>query len=179
MATPQLQPEQIVWLSHAVAHHIANQRVQYTKRAVPLSVQQRMSMTGFFSAEVLNTRVVTLQNERVQNPDFYPALVAMGFRNLPDQSVMGAVTFSDVVVSHVPFDNGLLFHELVHVEQYRQLGIERFSELYVTGFLTGGGYDGIPLEMQAYALGARYENNPQDLFSVEDLVRDSIKRQAL
>jgi hypothetical protein len=37
-------------------------------------------------------------------------------------------------------DYGLLFHELVHVEQYRQLGIPRFAELYVRGFLSGGGY---------------------------------------
>jgi len=103
----------------------------------------------------------------------------MGFRNLPDQSTMGAITFSDVVVSHVPFDNGLLFHELVHVEQYRQLGIERFSELYVKGFLTGGGYNGIPLEKQAYALGTQYETNPQHLFSVQDIVRDSIRQQGL
>jgi hypothetical protein len=57
------------------------------------------------------------------NPDFYPMLRSLGFNNLPDQSTMGAITFSDVVVSHEPFSNGLLFHELVHVEQYRQLGI--------------------------------------------------------
>jgi hypothetical protein len=179
MASPQLQPEQIAWFSGAVAQYIAGQRAHYARRAVPLSAEQRMSMAGFFTPEVLDMRLVTLQNERVQNPDFYPALIAMGFRNLPDQSTMGAITLSDVVVSHVPFDNGLLFHELVHVEQYRQLGIERFSELYVKGFLTGGGYDGIPLEKQAYALGTQYENHPQRLFSVQDIVRDSIRRQGL
>jgi hypothetical protein len=54
----------------------------------------------------------------------------MGFNNLPDQSTMAAITFCDVVVSHESFSDGLLFHELVHVEQYRQLGISRFSELY-------------------------------------------------
>ena len=56
---------------------------------------------------------------------------------------MAAVTFCDVVVSHQPFTYGLLFHELVHVEQYRQLGIPRFAELYVRGFLSGGWYDGL------------------------------------
>ena len=53
-------------------------------------------------------------------------LKSLGFNNLPDQSKMGAITFNDVVVSHEAFSNGLLFHELVHVEQYRQLGIPRF-----------------------------------------------------
>jgi hypothetical protein len=32
---------------------------------------------------------------------------------------MAAIMFSEVVVSHDPFVNRLLFHELVHVEQYR------------------------------------------------------------
>src|SRR6202051_1159062 len=76
-------------------------------------------------------------------------LRSLGFNNLPDQSAMAAITFRDVVVSHEAFSNGLLFHELVHVEQCRQLGIPRFSELYVRGFLTGSSYDAIPLEVNA------------------------------
>jgi hypothetical protein len=62
----------------------------------------------------------------------------LGFNNLPDQSTMGAITFNDAVVLHEAFTNGLLFHELVHVEQYRQRGIPRLSERYVRGFLNGG-----------------------------------------
>jgi hypothetical protein len=50
-----------------------------------------------------------------------------------------------------PFSDGLLFHEPVHVEQYRQLGIPRFSEFYVRGFLNGGSYEAIPLEVNAYS----------------------------
>jgi hypothetical protein len=76
-----------------------------------------------------------------------------------------------VVVSHEPFSNGILFHELVHVEQYRQLGIPRFSDLYVRGFLNGGSYEAIPLEVNAYTLGGRFEANPRQQFSVEDEVR--------
>jgi hypothetical protein len=70
------------------------------------------------------------------------------------------ITFSDVVVSHEPFRNGLLFHELVHVEQYRQFGIPRFSELYVRGFLNGGSYEAIPLEVNAYALAVNLRKIP-------------------
>ena len=75
---------------------------------------------------------------------------SLGISDLPDFSSVEAVTFESVVVSHVPFSDGLLFHELVHVEQYRQLGVSRFAELYVRGFLFNGGYDGIPLERNAY-----------------------------
>jgi hypothetical protein len=58
----------------------------------------------------------------------------LGFKNLPDQSMMVAITFCDVVVSHQPFSAGLLFHEFVHVEQYRELGVSRFSELMFADF---------------------------------------------
>jgi hypothetical protein len=97
---------------------------------------------------------------------------AAGFDNLPNQSTMAAITFSDCVVSHVPFTDALLFHELVHVEQYRQIGVPRFADLYLKGFLNGGGYFEIPLEQSAYALGQRYEADPFGPFSVaEDVAR--------
>ena len=83
---------------------------------------------------------------------------------------MAAITLSDKIVSHFDFTDGLLFHELVHVEQCRQLGIPRFAELYVRGFLNGGSYEAIPLEVNAYALGGRYENNSAQHFSVAEEV---------
>ena len=128
-------------------------------------------MTGFFSPQVLDaTRLLVLRGERVGNPDFYPLLRRLGFNNLPDQSTNAAITFCDVVVSHEAFSNGLLFHELVHVEQYRQLGIPRFGELYVSGFLNSGSYEAIPLEVNAYSLEDRFRRDPRQMFSVEDEV---------
>jgi len=172
MPTPRLTPEQIAQVSGLVSQYISTQRDRYGSRATPLSAQQKAAMAGFFSPQLLeSTRVLVLQGERVANPDFYPMLKGMGFKNLPDQSRMGAITFCDVVVSHEPFYDGLLFHELVHVQQYRQLGIPRFSELYVRGFLNGGSYEAIPLEVNAYTLEGRFEQNPARQFSVEDEVR--------
>jgi hypothetical protein len=171
-ATPKLTPDQVAQVSELVAGYISSQRRKYAPRAVPLSAQQRAPLEPFFVREVLdNVRVLVLEGERVPNPDFYPMLRGLGFNNLPDQSAMGAITFCDVVVSHERFTAGLLFHELVHVEQYRQLGIPRFSDLYVRGFLNGGSYDAIPLEVNAYTLGGRFESDPQRLFSVDDEVR--------
>ena len=172
MPTPRLTPEQIAQVSGLVSDYISTQRERYAPRAIPLSVQQKTAPEGFFSADVLDgTRLLVLRAERVGNPDFYPMLRSLGFKNLPDQSTMGAITFCDVVVSHEAFSNGLLFHELVHVEQYRQLGIPRFSELYVRGFLNGGSYEAIPLEVNAYTLEGRFESDPRRMFSVEDEVR--------
>lgn len=172
MAAPKLTPDQVAQVSELVAGYISAQRRKYAPRAVPLSAQQRAPLEPFFSPEVLaDVRVLVLEGERVPNPEFYPMLRSLGFKNLPDQSAMGAITFCDVVVSHVPFSAGLLFHELVHVEQYRQLGTPRFAEFYVRGFLSGGSYEAIPLEVNAYTLEGRFEANHHQRFSVEDEVR--------
>jgi hypothetical protein len=171
-AAPRLTPDQIAQVSGLVSQYISTQREKHVPRAVPLSVEQSAAMNGFFSPQLLEgTRLLVLQGERVANPDFYPMLRGLGFNNLPDQSTMAAMTFCDVVVSHETFSNGLLFHELVHVEQYRQLGISRFSELYARGFLNGRSYEAILLEVNAYTLGGRFESDPRRMFSVEDEVR--------
>jgi len=176
MAFPQLTTEQVEHLSAAVAQFIASKREAYLPQSVPLTWEQRLAMEGFFLHVVIDrTRLVVLQNRRVQNPDFYPELRQLGFNNLPDFGTMIAITFGNVVVSHQPFTHGVLFHELVHVEQYRQLGIVEFSNLYVRGLLTEGGYEDIPLEKNAYILGARFEANPQQHFSVSDKVTEWIR----
>jgi hypothetical protein len=60
-----------------------------------------------------------------------------------------------------------LFHELVHVEQARQLGVRGFVERYVRGWLENGRrYDAIPLERDAYALERRFRGAPEEPFDV-------------
>jgi hypothetical protein len=168
IATPKLTHNQIAEVSRLVAGYILAQRDKYASRAVPLSGQQRAALARFFSPELLgDARVLVLEGERVANPEFYPMLRAMGFENLPDQSAMAAITFHDVVVAHEPFSPGLLFHELVHVEQYGQLGVPRFAEFYVRGFLNGGSYEGIPLEVNDYTLENRFRADPSRGFSVQ------------
>jgi hypothetical protein len=156
-ATPRLTPEQITRVSGLVAEYTSSQRERYAPRAISLSAQQRAAMNGFFTPQLVGSaRLLVLQGERVASPEFYPMLRELGFNNLPDQSTMAAITFCDVVVSHEAFSSGLLFHELVHVEQYRQLGVPRFSELYVRGFLNGGSYEVIPPEVNAFTLDGRF-----------------------
>jgi len=176
MATPPLSAGQIEQVSLAVAEYIASQRDRFLNRSAKLSGAQKAAIVEFFRADLLETtQIVVLENERIGNPDFYAMLRGLGFSNLPDFARMAAVTFQDVVVSREPFSDGLLFHEFVHVEQCRQLGVPRFAELYVRGFLNGGGYDGIPLETNAYDLGSRFEEHPERGFSVEAQVSSWIR----
>lgn len=176
MAMPQLSPEQVNQVSGAVAEYITAQRKRFVSQSAKLSNTEKAAVGGFFRADLLETtQMVVLEKERIGNPDFYSLLIGMDFSNLPDFAHMEAVTFRDVVAFHGPVTISTLFHELVHVEQYRQLGVPRFSGLYVRGFLKGGGYYGIPLEINAYELGARFGAHPDRTFSVENEVASWIR----
>jgi hypothetical protein len=161
----------VALVSRFAAQYISSQRAKYFPAAERLSEQQKAAMAGFFTPELLDeTRLLVLREERVVNPRFYAMLRAIGFRDLPDHLTMAAITFADTVVSHEEFTEDLLFHELVHVEQYRQLGVRKFAELYVRGFLNNGGYGGIPLERNAYMLEHQFQLNSSGRFSVAEVV---------
>lgn len=177
MPLPNLRDAEIAWVIQQVAEYIERQRQTYRGRAVPLNGHQKSAMRPFFPPSALDsTRVLVLGRERVTNPHFYPELQRMGFEpgSPPDFSFMTAITFVDTVVSHEPFTDRLLFHELVHVVQYQKLGLEKFAAKYVRGFLTGGSYEAIPLEVNAYELDARFAAAPAGVFSVEAEVQEWI-----
>ncbi len=169
MPLPPLGSLQVDSVMRQVAAYISVQHQTYRHRAMPLDRNQKEAMEPFFPASTLDSaRVLVLSSERVCNPPFYGELLHMGFDAaiLPDFTDMTAITFVDTVVSHGPFTDRLLFHELVHVVQYQKLGLEGFAVKYVRGFLGGGSYEAIPLEMNAYELDARFAEAPRKAFSV-------------
>jgi hypothetical protein len=174
MPKPDFSPQQIAWIISQVAAYITQQRKKHQQQATPLSAQQLTTMQPFFPTSALDpARLLTLTDTRLPNPDFYSKLTAMGLdpEYLLDFSTgTAAVTFKDVIVSHERFTDRLLFYELVHAVQYQKLGLDEFAARYVHGFLEGGGYDGIPLEINAYQLDARFARNQGKHFSVESEV---------
>jgi len=166
MFIPHLDSAQIAYFTRLVSQYVASQRAAYIGMGVPMDQAQQGLLAPFFRANLAGEVRVVLQ-EHVVNPPFYPQLRRFGLVNLPDFSAMAAITFVDVVVSRVPLTTPLLFHELVHVVQYAELGVEAFPERYVQGFLRGGSYERIPLEMNAYELGRRFEADPRRSFSAE------------
>jgi hypothetical protein len=174
MPHPKLGLEEVEWIVQQVAAYIDGQRQTYRGKAVALGQNHRTVMQLFFPASTLDSaRVVVLAGQRVSNPTFYGELLKMGFEagSLPDFADMAAITYVDTVASHEPFTDRLLFHELVHVVQYEKLGLAEFAAKYVRGFLSGGSYEAIPLEMNAYELDARFAVTPTKPFSVADEVQ--------
>jgi hypothetical protein len=175
MDLANLPPGIVSQLAGMVEDFILKNRKRYAERSVPITPEQRLAMQAFFPAEVLEqTRLLVLHDERVQDPPFYGMARMMGIKNLPSFGDTAAVTFVDVIVSHQEFTDDLLFHELVHAVQYVQLGTKEFAARYVNGFLSGGGYAGIPLEKNAYELEQRYSANKTQAFSVADEVKQWI-----
>jgi|ERR1035437_2511797 hypothetical protein len=130
MGFPPLTAEQMGQVAGFVAGYISAQRRRAEPDALYLGSTQRSSLQGFFRQDVLHTtRLLVLDGTRIENPPFYSLLLQMGFTSLPDFSQMAAITFDDIVVSHELVTTGLLFHELVHVEQYRQLPDVQHSQL--------------------------------------------------
>jgi len=174
MGVPNLSQVQIKWINEQVARFIEAQRAIYLTKAVPLTPKQRNLMQPFFPISLLGSvRLITLRTDRIENPPFYSQLRTMGLAPelLPDFADMGAITLVDVIVSHGSLSNPTLFHELVHVVQYAKLGLDRFAAMYVRGFLRGGAYERIPLEINAYELDSEFTRHPGRHFSVEDRVQ--------
>jgi hypothetical protein len=182
MPLPKLGDAQLGWVIQQVAEYIDRQRQAFRGKTICLTRNQVTAMQPFFALSTLDSaRLLVLTEDRVGNPPFYPQLVQMGFEPaaLPDFSLMAAITFVDTVVSHEPFTDRLLFHKLVHVVQYGNLGLAEFANRYVRGFLSGGSYDGIPLEINAYELDTRFAVAPTKPFSVQSEVEAWIRQGRL
>lgn len=157
----------ITWLT---ARYISHHRARLVPGSQLIKCEFQTQLREFFPSAILeNARTVRAV---MPDPMFYPLVRILGIRGLLKMSSIGAITLIDVIAYPEELDRSTLFHELVHVVQYRVLGLRRFADLYVQGFLNGGGYEGIPLERQACELEERFCQNPKDIFSVEeDVIR--------
>jgi hypothetical protein len=162
-----------------VADYIQTHQELYSPKGCCLEPSIRTQLEPFFSASLLDSVRWSIEDPKIKDPIFFRELVKAGLKNLPSFSNMAAITFANVIVHRVPLSPELAFHEMVHAEQYRQLGIAKFAERYVKGFLAGGEYMEIPLEKQAYALEARFSRNPKKHFSVEEEVAEAICNRTL
>lgn len=168
-----LPEKQIQQLSAWIAAYIADQQTTFHGKAAPIGKEHKKTLARFFPADVLNkVRVIP---GRAPEPSFYPQLRTLGIRNAPPFSGMAGITFQDVVMHVQPLTLPLLFHELVHAVQYKHLGLQGFADAYVRGFLSGGSYEEIPLEKQAYELEGKFSADSAATFSVEDDVRNKIR----
>lgn len=95
----------------------------------------------------------------------------MSSGRFPDFVHLASITYLDIVVFHDEIAPRTLFHGLVHATQMALLGMDRYTDLYVRGFVKSRSWIAIPLEAQAYQLDARFAMPSTAVFSVEGEVK--------
>ena len=165
---PQPTPEEIAQAIQWTCECLRANRERYISFARPLTSEQIAVFSPYFPATLLEQiRIAELHGKRVDVPDFLNEARGRGFENLPDISHMDSLTFLDVVVFNEKFSERALFHSLVHAVQIQVLGLERYAELWVQGYLKTRAHFSVPLEVQAFALASRFVRPTQPAFSVE------------
>ena len=159
-------------LAWPVAWYIRSERDRLERQAKPLTGEVRGTLGAYFGAADLDrVRIAELTTIRVPGGGLSAPARRLGFR-FPSPKSVAAIALDHVIASQVPMNSALLFHELVHVVQYRLLGgVGPFASEYVHGFLATGSYDDIPLERCAYELGSRYELGGAPFSVAEEVAR--------
>ena len=157
--------------SYYVARYIERNALKHHRDARKLTVREQDAMAAFFPADLLYRARIATPTQALHPPRIQKLATIFGMETLLTPDATAAITFNHVIAHYGPLSLRTLFHELVHVEQYKQLSVRHFARLYVRGFLHTGSYESIPLEAQAYELDGRYAANPALRFSVRDEVR--------
>jgi hypothetical protein len=155
-----------------ISAYFREQREHYLSSAVPLSASYKAMMWPFFNANFLDqVKIVEQDGTRVSSPSFYQDARALGLANLPDFTHMASLTFQDVIVFNEKIKERTLFHGLVHAMQFQILGVDRYLDLFVRGFLRTKFHFTVPIEAHAFSLEERFVRRPVERFSVEEQVR--------
>jgi hypothetical protein len=151
------------WIDQTLAEHAA--------LAQTVADFDFVRLPHFFSANLLaRTKVVAVARVPV------PPLTAMG---LPEFSAFEKGDYAGIAFKDTYFlqiaqatNESTHFHELVHVLQWADLGVERFLLAYAAG-LEANGYRNSPLEAMAWELQDYFDRSGQP-GDVEGLVRNKL-----
>lgn len=169
MSGDDFTEERIQAMVGGVSGYLRGERTIYIRHSEPLALSFKTAMQGYFSPELLGgLKTITLKGARIPPPPFYVEAKKMSGGRFPDFVHMASITYIDVIVFHDKIETRTLFHGLVHAAQMAVLGFEKYVDWYVRGFVKNRSWMAIPLEDQAYKLEARYVENPEEKFSVEE-----------
>ena len=162
-------------LGYPIGHYITSQRDLLDNSGVPLINGIKSRLGEYFPrADLDRARLVEREPIPIAAPPFRRTARLLGLY-FPELRFAGAITLDHIIASREPLVLSVLFHELVHVVQFRLLGVDAFARLYVRGLLRGGSYEGIPLERCALELEHRFEIS-SSRFDVDAEVKSWIKR---
>ena len=157
-------------MTPVVARYICSHRdrLEGSAKELPDGCKDRFR-PYFEEADLNRARIVIADPLPIAVPPFVTVARKLGLR-FPKVRLVSGITFDTVIALREFPESHILFHELVHVTQYRLLGLQQFARSYVRGFLCTRSYDEIPLERCACDLEARFMVC-HEAFNVEEQVR--------
>jgi hypothetical protein len=149
----QKLPQVRDWIDRTLAAHRTEAR--------PVASYRFKRLPQYYSPVFLETAFVVIVP---QLP--IPPLASFGLPELAsfEKGDYSAITYRNTyfVREAGSTDESLHFHELVHVVQWQQLGVDAFLTAYAIGLLEQG-YRDNPLEAMAYDLQAQFDQSVQPL----------------
>jgi hypothetical protein len=157
---------------------VLSMQARHRKGSRPLAATEIAAMGAHFEPETLALARIAKVRE-VQEPPFVGRWRKQGVPGLVDFRQTAGIVFVDTILVAEKFPHGgsrwhsLLFHELVHVAQWRLLTPGRMIREYMEGWARNGfAYHRIPMEVQAFELQTAFDRRAP-AFSVEARVRDA------
>lgn len=169
----EVSDEQVRSGIETFSQFMRERRAHYLPLGRSLSTREVAAMAPFFPADLLQTvRVIENAQPRLEDPECFKKARDFGLKNLPDLSHITSMTLDDVIVFNETIAERTLFHALVHAMQMQVLGLDWYSDLFVHAFIRVGAHFRVPLESQAFLLESRFATDPNQPFSVADIVRE-------
>ena len=157
---------------------IAGERRKHLPNSRPLTLAECSGLASHFSGQCLaSARIACI--DHIPTPTFVRRAIDhiefLRKRVQFDFSAASGMTLGECILIADPHPSvELLFHELVHVEQYRILGMKEFARAYVQGVVDSNFvYENIPLEAAAFELTTRFSDG--ESFSVHDELLHALK----
>jgi hypothetical protein len=168
----ELPEARVTEMVFGVAAYLRRERELYFRASEPLSTGWRAAVQDYFSAALLDRiKTIILQGARIPPPPFYAEAMAFSSGNFPDFVHLASITYLDVIVFHDEITLRTLSTVWSTPRKWSSSDSNRYTELYVGGFVKFRSWIAIPLEAQAYQLDTRFAMSPSASFSAEDEVR--------
>lgn len=149
------------WIEKTLEDHKHN--------GVPVITLGFSRLEKVFSSDLLKRAKVIAVTEKIP----YPPVSSMGLPELQQMETtpFSGITFKDTffVREDMMHSESIHFHELVHVVQWDQLGVNNFLLAYAAGLIQFG-YENSPFEQMAYKLQRDLDSDNLST-GLEDLIR--------
>jgi hypothetical protein len=142
---------------------VYSRRRRYRAVGRALTPNEHATLAPYFGERLLLS-VLIAEVDRIEDSFLVRWLRALGWKRVPGglewvfgMAFVDAVAIRAAAAHREQRKMPLLFHELVHIAQYQQVGTMVFLMRYIRGWLANGqDYMSIPIEQEAYALQDRF-----------------------